>query len=239
MNHSAEKISVDLIGWKAYGLASLPLEWVPPFFVITASCFEQNYSDETIQSWIEECFAQTAIVKDRPVMVRSSGTSETIRNRGRLKSKSCQSDQIVGTIRNLISLLPKNPPDNVHWVIQEYVSPVRMGHLSNERYLRKEKRDWVVTFEVQEDRIDRTEPIAIRHWRDGTGLQDLNLDCISEFGVSVCLKRVAMWATGLLSRTHFEWVWNGKTIRIVQADESGAYHRGQSNLTTSETNRQY
>ena len=40
----------------------------------------------------------------------------------------------------------------------------------------------------------------------------------SEFEISLRLKRVAMWATQLSSRTLFEWVWDGKAIYKVQAD---------------------
>lgn len=220
VDFSVEEISAERIGSKAYGLASLPSEWVPPFFVIAASCFERGCSNETIDGWVRKCFARMGIGTDRSVMVRSSGTSETMRNRGQLKSTSCSPHQVTTIIRNLIPQLPQVPVGKVHWMVQEYVNQKRMGHLSNERHLRREKRDWVVAFELQEDRPSRTESIAVRQWRDGTDLPDLDLRCTTEFAVSLRLKRVAMWATRLSSRTHFEWVWDGKAIRVVQADEA-------------------
>jgi len=220
---SVEEISAEHLGWKAYGIASLPSEWVPAFFVITASCFEGDCSGKAMEAWVFECFARTgidAIAADCSVIVRSSGTSETMQYRGRLKSASCSPDQVVTTIQNLIPQLPQMVSGEVHWIVQEYVDPKRMGHLSNERHLRKEKRDWVIEFETQESRPGRRVKIAVRNWRDGTDLPDLDLRCTSEFAVSLRLKRVAMWATQLSSRTHFEWVWDGKAIRIVQADEA-------------------
>jgi predicted house-cleaning noncanonical NTP pyrophosphatase (MazG superfamily) len=214
-----EEISVERIGWKAYGLSSLPQAWVPPFFVITASCFEGNYSDETIDVCVADCIASTAINAGRSVIVRSSGTSETMRYRGQLKSKYCLSHQVASTIRSLIPQLPKMIDGKVHWIVQEYVTPKEKGHLSNERRLKYEKRDWVVEFEPQGDRYGYTVPLAVRHWRDGTGINDLALRCISEVEVTLRLKSVAIWATQLSSRIHFEWVWEGEAVYIVQAQE--------------------
>lgn len=213
-----ENISYERIGWKAYGLASLPSEWVPPFFVITASCFEGNSSDPRINAWAIECIAGLGISEDRQVMIRSSGTSETMSNRGRLKSMPCQPDQVVATIRNLISQVPQIPSSKVHWIVQEHVSAREKGHLSNERQLKKENRDWVVEFEPQVHRPGYTVPIAVRQWRDGTYLTSSDLRCNSEFEITLRLKSVAIWATQLFPRIHFEWVWNGNAVRIVQAD---------------------
>lgn len=219
---SVEEIFSEHIGWKAYGLASLPSEWVPPFFVITASCFEREYSDETINAWVAECFARTGIGADRLVMVRSSGSSETMRTRGRLKSTSCSPNEVVTTIRNLIPQLSQMPGGKVHWIVQECISARQKGLLSNVRRLREEKRDWVAEFEPQGERRGFTEPIGVRRWRDGTDLAELDLRCTSEFEITLRLRRVAMWATELSARTLFEWVWDGKAVRIVQADEAEA-----------------
>ncbi len=218
---SVEEISAERIGWKAYGLASLPSEWVPPFLVITASCFEGDCRDETIDGWVIECLARIGIGVGRRVMVRSSGTSETMRIRGQLNSESCSPNQVVTTIRNLTPRLSQMLGGKVHWIVQEYVNPKQKGLLSNERRLREEKRDWVAEFEPQGAGRGFTEPIAVRRWRDGTDLTELDLRCTSEFEVTLRLKRVAMWATPLSSRTLFEWVWDGKTVHIVQADEAG------------------
>lgn len=38
-----EAIHSDEVGWKAYGLSSMPAEWVPKYLVIQADCFgKQN-----------------------------------------------------------------------------------------------------------------------------------------------------------------------------------------------------
>ncbi len=215
---SAERISPESIGWKAYGLSSLYHEWVPPFFVITSSCIEVH-SDEEVNAWVIECLARCDIGPAQQVIIRSSGTTETIQSRGRLKSESCSPRQIVPIIRRLIIQLPQMPDNaKVHWIIQEYVIPKRKGQLSNERRLSRENRDWVAEFEPQGSKNGYTAPVAVRPWRDGTDVIDSPLPCNSEAAIPIRLKLVTMWATHLSSRCHFEWVWDGKVIYIVQAD---------------------
>lgn len=215
-----EKISEESVGWKAYGLSSLPSGWVPPFFVITASCFERSFSEETFNAWILEAFVHVGIDADQLVMVRSSGKSETMQNRGQLISTSSPRDQIVSKIRDLITQTLKISSDEVHWIVQEYINPKQQGHLSNERRISWKNRDWVAEFEPQEGRLGYAVPIAVRWWRDGTGLTDLDLRCTSELEITLRLKSVAMWATPFSTRTHFEWVWDGKAVRIVQAQSA-------------------
>lgn len=215
---SVDQVLPAHVGLKAYGLSSLPSEWVPPFFVIASSCFGWSCSNDTVDAWVAECLARVGISADRLVMVRSSGTSETMQNRGRLESKSCGTSDVATTIRNLIQRLPQALGGKVHWMVQECIDPKRKGHLSNERRLSRENRDWIAEFEPQIDHPGYTVSIAVRPWRDGIELTELNLRCTSEPEISLRLKRVAMWATRTTSRTHFEWVWDGHTIRVVQAD---------------------
>ena len=80
-----------------------------------------------------------------------------------------------------------------------------------------ESRDWVAELELHEDQPGYTTRFGVRPWRDGT-LIDGDLSCVSEPQITLRLRQVAMWATTLCSRLHFEWVWNGAAIRLVQAD---------------------
>ncbi len=212
-----EEISVEQIGWKAYGLCSLPSEWVPLFFLITVSCFEEAVSDETLNKWVFDCLARIGVDANCRVIVRSSGTSETMRNRGQLMSRSCPPQEIVFTIRNLIAQLSEIPSGRLHWIVQRHIAPKAKGHLSNERRLSREKRDWIVEFEPQENRLGHTAPSAYRRWRDGSDLSNLDLGCTSEPEITLRLKRVVMWSIQFSSRIHFEWVWDGGAVYIVQA----------------------
>lgn len=219
---SKHEISIGLVGLKAYGLSSIPADWVPPFLVVSASCCESALPEDTINTWVMGCLKLADGRVPRRIMVRSSGTVETIRSRGQLPSASCCPREIGSTIRHLSTQLPGIRNDQVHWVVQEYIDSYEKGHLSNERRLKFEKRDWAIEFEPKEERFGYTSSMGIRPWRDGRELLDLSLSCASHLEISLRLRRVAMWATKLPSRTHFEWVWDGRAVHIVQVDAESA-----------------
>jgi predicted house-cleaning noncanonical NTP pyrophosphatase (MazG superfamily) len=212
-----QAISAEEVGWKACGLSSLPPEWVPPFFVVDSACTCAGSSEDNLQARIRQCVAELGI-GDRPVIVRSSGTTETMRDRGRLVSAICSVDRITTTIDQLSTKLASEGAANVHWIVQRYLRPVRSGHLSNERHLSYENRDWVVEVEAHGDLAAFPSRIAVRPWRDGALPSSLDLSCASQPQITLKLKRVAIWATRLSSRLHFEWVWDGSAIWVVQAD---------------------
>src|SRR5580700_4475160 len=39
----------ERVGWKAYGLSSLPSEWVPRFLVVDAQCVKEMRSEQTLR----------------------------------------------------------------------------------------------------------------------------------------------------------------------------------------------
>jgi hypothetical protein len=135
----ASAVSSDNVGWKAYGLCLVPTQWVPPFFVLAADCFDDANSEPVIQESVMSCLNCIGIDAADQVIVRSSGTSETIRERGRLRSQRCSANNVLSTIRNLIPQLPADIEGRVHWIVQEYSHPIVKGLLSNERRLREEK----------------------------------------------------------------------------------------------------
>lgn len=212
---ASKSLSAEDIGWKAYGLASLPPEWVPNFFVVDATAI--TCDDTNLQTWVRDALLKAVISPGR-VVVRSSGAAETMRNRGRLVSETCSTEQIVATIRKLSSMISDPSVGKVHWIVQADVRPVRRGHLSNERHLSYENRDWVAEVELQGDRLGYASTIAIRPWRDGAGLPDLDLSCGSEPQITLRLRKVAKWATTYTSRLHFEWVWDGATVWLERVN---------------------
>jgi predicted house-cleaning noncanonical NTP pyrophosphatase (MazG superfamily) len=144
-----------------------------------------------------------------------------MRDRGRLESEKCSAIALSRTLRRLFeSIKGAESVGVVHLIVQSYLEPKRRGHLSNERHLRYEPRDWIAEFELHEGGASYTTSIGIRPWRDG-GREDQDastLGCLSEAQVSLCLRSVAKWALAIPRRMHFEWVWDGKTVWIVQAD---------------------
>jgi predicted house-cleaning noncanonical NTP pyrophosphatase (MazG superfamily) len=207
-----DKLDMLSVGAKAYGLSCLPQVWVLPYFVVSGRVIDAP----RLADWIRSAINDSHLRGD--VIVRSSGTSETMEHRGRLVSDVCGIADIVGTIRALSKQLEDDNPADVHWLVQEHIEPMRKGHLSNERRMSREPRDWVAEFEMQGRLPGFTVPVAIRHWRVGDKVTDFDLDCNSEPGVTFKLKTVALWSTSFSSRLHFEWVWNGAKLWIVQVD---------------------
>src|SRR5689334_19088757 len=98
---SPSEVTTVTVCHKADGLAWIPNGWVPPLFVISAECFGAEVSDDNLGDWINRCIEQ-AEMNGPAVLVRSSGTEESIEQRGRLLSKSCARSEILQTIRELI-----------------------------------------------------------------------------------------------------------------------------------------
>jgi hypothetical protein len=147
---------------------------VPPFFVVDSALITGCTKHLDCRSWISDCLAKLDF-ESSDVIVRSSGTSETIEQRGRLVSEICSRQEILSTVQSLSEKLSTQGFGNVHWVIQQHVQPVRKGHLSNVRRLSREPRDFVAEFELQGDRPGYTIPVAVRHWRDGEDITDFDL----------------------------------------------------------------
>jgi predicted house-cleaning noncanonical NTP pyrophosphatase (MazG superfamily) len=207
-------ISPLTVGWKAFGLTCLPEEWVPPFFVVDATAVAP--ASRALKKRIATVLAGLDL-DGSTILVRSSGATETIEERGKLLSEACPSDRVVETIQTLTAQLRARTAP-IHWVIQRYIPAARQGHLSNERRLSYEPRDFVAEVQVEADRPGTRTTIAVRHWRDGAETPPAPLNCTTETGVTLTLKSVALWATALPSRMLFEWVWSGTRLWVVQAD---------------------
>src|SRR5258708_23841616 len=95
------QIMESLVGRKAFGLSCLPPEWAPPcvprFFVITADSRVDEIDESLAEARIAVCLQGVDIDSGSRVIVRSSGTSETMEKRGQLASRECSADQILST----------------------------------------------------------------------------------------------------------------------------------------------
>jgi predicted house-cleaning noncanonical NTP pyrophosphatase (MazG superfamily) len=212
-----EQITPATVGLKAFGLAALPDAWVPSFVVVQSDALTDPENDLKLQTQLTsilECLG----IEGPNVIVRSSGAAETMTDRGQLVSSVCPRENAVDTIRDLMSKVPSHS-GQLHWIVQQFVNPLAKGHLSNERRLSREKRDWVAEFEISEHNSGyRT--VAVRRWRDGAAVLTTKLLCGSQLQVPTSLKQVALWGSQFGNRLHFEWVWDGSSVSIVQADSA-------------------
>jgi predicted house-cleaning noncanonical NTP pyrophosphatase (MazG superfamily) len=211
-------IAAHNVGCKALGLSTIPAESTRSFFIVSSRCFSEHVEPSNLNDWISACLPSYPEGANHFVIVRSSGTAETLRDRGSLISKLCKASEIASTIADLRSALGSPTSDGVHWIVQEAVVPKRKGHFSNERRVSREPRDWVVEFEGSSEYRAYAASVGIRPWREGRDAGTLDLRCKSETEITLRLRQVAKWGLQFSTRLHFEWVWDGERIWIVQAD---------------------
>lgn len=221
------EITPAIVGWKAVGLSTLPAQWVPPFFVISADCLTgpvDGATEEYIAQAIQEALSSVEFVDHTPVFIRSSGVAETLHVRGQLDSVECVAREIWTRAKELTQRLATIAPVGagaIHLVVQKSVAVAEKGHLSNERRLSHEPRDWVAEFEPANGEFGRTEPVAVRTWRSGKAIEtSTRLECSARTAIGIVLKRVGAWAMRFSSRLHLEWVWDRSAVWLVQADDA-------------------
>ena len=70
--------------------------------------------------------------------------------------------------------------------------------------------------------------IPLRDWRDKRLPRETSLTCAHREAIVDRLAEVARWTYERLLRVHFEWVWDGQGVYLVQADPCEAISVGQS-----------
>lgn len=211
------------IGLKAFGLCRIPQIWTLPFFVVDGK-------SEPSEPAIEKGLHNLGLKKGQRIIIRSSGQNEDIESRGSLISKDCEMGEAYNTILNLREKIQELElsveESNVNWIVQKYNPPAQRGHLSNERRLSEALRDWVVESEVTNSTSATISRIPIRKWRDSREIKSEPLRCQYKENCFEELKNVAKWAHIERWRVHFEWIWDGSTVYIVQADSCGSHSDG-------------
>lgn len=231
----AKDLTTEQIGVKAYGLSSLPEAWTLPFIVISSDLLHiYRYSngeerDILIKKWISQITQALQIrgIQDNDsIKVRSSGCSEGLRERGKLCSIDGTFKNIYLSISECLQKIASDADLNnqqVPLIIQRRVMPLSAkGHLSNERMHAKEARDWIGSYETIDNKSGQHFQINLRNWRKkiiaGNYVDD-ELKCNISALVAEVLKIPAAWGTQQKIRLHFEWIWDGQRIYIVQADQ--------------------
>lgn len=210
------------IGQKAYGLTCIPRPWVPPFCVIShalADQIEKGQSSCDLAALLKQVPWLAEANNSVELMLRSSAADETIEERGSLLSEQVTFENLSRTISACVSTT-RELNKTIHWILQPRIETKLKGHLSNERRVALAKRDWIVDFEIHDTSTDIRAPIrlAIRKWRHGEAKEPAKLDCGSSISIDEVLRNPAQWATEKKTRVHYEWVWDGLHIWLVQAD---------------------
>lgn len=212
-----DELKAEGIGQKAYGLLTIPRVWTKPFFVVDDDLIDAKARRGTLEKQIQA--ARDALsMASGDVMVRSNGVSEGIPERGSLPSLRSKWEQAADTLFRLHNQVAEAPQAPRYWLIQEAVRRQASGHLSNERRVRCENRDWVIEIENEGDHKISQSSLSVRRWRHGRTAAPVPLACPGVKEIKQALRAVASWATGDSRRFLFEWVWDGASIYIVQMD---------------------
>lgn len=213
VNLSISQISSDIVGMKAYGLACLPNIWIPEFIVIKGSDIE--YFLENIQE-LKKIFKKIDWLDENvELYLRSSAINETIEERGSYESFITSSDEITDALV-LADKYSKTISTEINWILQKKIINRSKGHLSNERRVGTDLRDFVL--EIEETNFSNIKNKAVRPWRDGKLAQPQKLLCNKHLSIDKAIKPVMLWSVEKKLRLHFEWVWDGSQIWIVQSD---------------------
>lgn len=223
-----KEITEEIAGLKATGLLRIPNVWRLPFFVIHSNV-AVHYIESTpaerktlisvISSRVRDCVKQLNF-KATHIIIRSSGKEEGMNERGKYNSENCLLADVEKTLKKLFDASKEDEYDFIAYIVQPFVARKKYGHLSNERRVAKDARDWMLEFEDSKSDVDS---FGIRSWRSTFKIEEISkaaLSCSREEEIKSVLRKVAYFYTvkEKKQRIHLEFVWDGEHIFIVQND---------------------
>ncbi len=224
-----ESVAVQNVGKKAFGLSAIPEPWTLPFFVVSCRLLNEAKNcgiESAIDKWLPSIKHAATMVglKDSDlVFLRSSSIVESLPERGKFITLDSELGKIGPTLKKYAERTLSDTelnPDQIFITVQKGSLISEKGHLSNERRCYRESRDWLGQIEKASENYNFQ--INLRNWRDEldvTELQRVPLTCLIGINLQKTLKNVAKWGKKLNGRFHFEWVWDGRTVFLVQIDQ--------------------
>jgi predicted house-cleaning noncanonical NTP pyrophosphatase (MazG superfamily) len=216
---------------KAAGLFSLPDDWTPAFAVIIPSDAPLPAEESEIRSaslqteYFREALSPLFNRSPRRLIVRSSASSEEIECRGWLESKQCDPSpedvaRVVSEVLGHGAPVVRNTTGagaKMVVVVQEFKAPRLYGHLSNERRVTHHSNRWLC--EIETPTVAGAPKlswfnVALTSRRTATRA----LHCSNEPALERALEGLAGWSLRERVRCHFEWVWDGERLWVVQRD---------------------
>jgi predicted house-cleaning noncanonical NTP pyrophosphatase (MazG superfamily) len=217
---------VASVGAKAVQLHTLPDGWTPPFFVVTSEAYaawaeavsSAPGSPDVFQRLHPTLHEQLHLIDadQTGVIVRSSVPDESLSERGRYDSLKCSSNphDVADTILSLWTSFRSAMPTRMTALIVQKSARVQIeGHLSNERRVSRRSNQWFCEFRQLPG------PVAEMTFRCPGRHGELTgrLRCTDKRQLEAALKIVAS-VSRAEQRMHYEWVWDGDTLWIVQKD---------------------
>lgn len=229
VTRSTDELPSEL-GAKAAGLLDVPSAWVPPFVAVSPKLTaDYEVASRTLRRtlvarWctlISEGLEVRGIESQNTLILRSNAVVERLRDRGSYSSRPTTVGELPRDLEALLSALgPKPPSAQLGLIIQQYIDPVRIGHLSNERRVAKEARDAAIQSTVMKTGEVTEQKIAHRNWRRSDSVRGKPLQCTSAEAIKSALRDPLALAAQRGNRMHYERVWDGSVVHIAQADQA-------------------
>ena len=217
------------VGGKACGVFRLPRDWVPPFIILTRAFFEQwtekpnavtifanlGTAEQTLLAELLDRIVPSFTGGGARVVVRSNSAVENLAARGSFESYPATPTR--KRVANAVDqLLASSRGEVMCAMVQVGIEPGIAGHMSNERRVSHHKNLWLVEELAQGGQEVEQEMIRARQHDVAAPLLASN---------AAELRDVLRQTAGFLAdvgsgRFHCEWVWNGRQVWIVQADEA-------------------
>lgn len=230
-----KEISVTDIGEKGYGLTLIPKKWTLPFFIINKSVFKRyknsnSKEKQVILGLIEHICKQAlnliGLNQNDNIIIRSSSEVETIKKRGCYYSYDGNTNQLKDLLQTCFDKHIQDEfikEDGIPFILQKFIKVYsEIGHLSNEKRIDKDNRIWLYTCNSPKRNEEEFYKISLKKWRnkiDPSEYDNQYLSCEHKNHLQHILKKIAFWANNLKSRMHFEWIWDGSKLFLLQADE--------------------
>ncbi|MEY8849696.1 hypothetical protein AB9K26_12830 [Psychroserpens sp. XS_ASV72] len=219
-----DKVDSEFIGSKAEGLLSIPREWTLPFIILTRKFYflwcDKKSARETLDKVSDherkllENFKHHFKNDNSNVLIRSNSPNENIDFRGEYNSKLVKNN-IDDIINGIDKVLEESLPDPMFILIQEFLAPAVLGHISNERRVTPKKNKWLLE---RHDLSIQKFIIASKSRRKEVVIakKDKDLYC--------ALRSFAYFLSNLNSKSdvryHCEWIWNAERVWLIQVDKS-------------------
>lgn len=220
-----------LLGAKAVGLgASIGAVSIPPYIVLTTEWTKRGVGKgktlaaaATEDEWNDVSARLSALVASAPygIIVRSSIPDEPLAARGSATTDTCESE-LATVLETIERVFVANSSFGSLAVIVQHTIPGQSGHLSNEFRIAKLPTRWCV--ELQGSSFDDVS--GSQAFRFSTERDTESAPAGSARSLNTQLHDVARLRVHDSSRWHFEWVFDGLRLWIVQADEEVQLPRG-------------
>jgi len=217
---SHEKISKKY-GVKAAGLTFLPPAWRLEFSALSVkvhqswregSDLEKNGEIKKLKSWLKSRSFDE-------IILRSSGSSETLQDRGKFKSRVLSHGWSYSTLVSEIEILYQDAKKSdgeadLGVVVQKYVKAEYAGHLSNEHRVSPTINQWSYELEIPQWAPSKginskytTSPDPVTQLKCGSQIPHQPLRSVAHYLVDE-----------IVERCHLEWLVHESTLYLMQID---------------------